>query len=319
MKAEEALKNLPKADVYYAHGANLFNKWQLRKKIERSLQIPKTVVFGDDENLFDKAETGGLVPEPRFVVIEEFSEVKNKKALFELIDRAAEGSVYLLQGSKKEKIDVSKSVIEVECPAIKQNERDFISTVKSWIKGANFNLSDHIIKRIYNVTDGDLFNAHNEIQKIALYAHATNSAHLSVEEVSNLLGPRVEVDPFSFSTLFLQKKSKAALDEISKWKYSDVMLQTYNHFKAVEKALVAISCKKSGMKVEAITQETGIPSWYLKFVLPEIELNWTKEELLGALKDCAVAIYKAKKIANLAIPVMIESVLRRCKFGGSVE
>lgn len=318
MKADDVLKSIPPAAVYYTHGSNLFQKWQLRRKLEKTVNLPKTVVFGDDEDLLEKAETGGLVPEPRLIVVEEFSEVKNKKSFFELIDRSAEGSVYLLQGSKKEKIDVSRPVLEVECPAVKQNEREFTATVKGWLKGASFNVNDPILKRIYSVTNGDLFHAYNEVQKIAVYAHATNSAHLSLDEVTRLLGPRIETDPFSFSTFYLQKKPKAALDEIHRWKQADVMLQTYSHFKAVEKALVALSCKQVGMKADEITSETKIPPWYFRFVLPEIESNWTTAELLASLKDCSVAISKAKKIANLAIPVMIESVLRRCKFGGGV-
>lgn len=318
MKAEDVLKNIPPAVVYYTHGSNLFQKWQLRRKLEKTVNLPKTVVFGDDDDLLEKAETGGLVPEPRLVVVEEFSEVKNKKSFFDLIDRSAEGSVYLLQGSKKEKIEVSKSVLEVECPAVKQSEKEFMSTVKGWLKGASFNVNETILKRIYSVSNGDLFHAYNEIQKIAVYAHATNSAHLSLDEIARLLGPRIETDPFSFSTFYIQKKPKAALEEISRWKQSDVMLQTYSHFKAVEKALVALSCKQMGMKVDETIQETKIPPWYFRFVLPEIESNWTTAELLDALKDCSIAISKAKKIANLAIPVMIQSVLLRCKFGGSV-
>lgn len=319
MKADEALKNVPSSSVYFTYGANLFQKWMFRKKLEQTVKLPKTIVFGDDAELFDKAETGGLVPEARLVVVEDFSEIKNKKDFFELIDRSAEGSVYLLQGNKKEKIDVTKQVVEIECVAVKPSEREFLSTVKGWIKGSNFHLSDAILKRLYSVTVGDLFYAYNEIKKIAIYTHATNSAHLSMDEASMLLGPRIEVDPFSFSTFYFQKKKRAALDEISRWRQEDTMLQTYNHFKAVERAVLAFSGKAAGMKVEDISTECSIPLWYFRFVFPEIESNWTKQELIGAFKDCTLAISKAKKIANLAIPIMIESVLRRCNFGGNLE
>lgn len=320
MKVEEALKSLPNASVYYTYGAGEFPKHQFRKKLERAhASLPRVVVFGDDSELFEKAECGGLIPEARLVLIENFSDVQDKKGLFELIDRSADGSVYLLQGQKKEKIYVSKTMIEVECPAQKMNEREFLSTVKSWVKSASVQINDPIIKRVYSVTNGDLFYAHNEIKKILLYAEATNSAHLSIAEVNTILGPRIESDPFTFSTLFLQKNVKGALKEVSRWKQNDTMLHTYNHFKALERAVLAKTCKESGMGVEKISAETGIPAWYFRFVFPEIESKWTSAELIGAMKDCFLAIEKSKKIANLAIPVIVESVLRRIKIGGSVE
>jgi DNA polymerase III delta subunit len=320
VKVEEALKSVPSATVYLSFGAGLFSKNQFRKKLERTHDgLPRVVVFGDDEEILDKAECGGLIPEPRLVIIESFSEVKNKKALFELIDRSAEGSVYLLQSEKKEKVQVSREIVEVECPAVKINEREFVSIVKTWVKGSPVQINDSIIKRIFSVTGGDLFYAQSEVKKILLYAEATNSAHLSLHEINSIMGPRIETDPFSFSTLFLQKNAKGALREVAQWRQYDTMLHTYNHFKALERAVLAKTCKDQGMAVEKISAETGIPAWYFRFVFPDIDSKWTTSDLIGALKDCAHAIEKSKKIANMAIPVIVESVLRRIRFGGSVE
>lgn len=320
MKAEDALQKLPSATVYYTHGSNLFLKYQIRKRVERAYpSLLKTVVFGDDEEIFDKAECGGLIPEPRLIVVEEFSELKNKKGFFELINRAAQGSVYLLQGEKKEKISVERELTEIECPSKKINEREFLLAVKGWLSKSSFQINDSALKRIFNLTGGDLFYAYNEIKKLALYAEATNSAHLSPAEIQTIMGPKIDADPFLFSTLYLQKNRRACLQEVAKWKSSDLMLHLYNHFKAVEKALLAKTCKELGMSAESVSAQTGIPSWYYKFVFPDIEAKWTKLELIEALKDCAEAIEKAKRVANLAIPVIVQSVLRRNKYGGSVE
>jgi DNA polymerase III delta subunit len=319
VKIEDALSNLPQASVYFAYGNGLFSKWQLRKKLERLHKVPKVVVFGDDLEIIDKAECGGLIPEPKLVIVENFSEIKNKKYFLEMIERACEGSVYLLTNEKKEKILLSKNVVEIDCSETKQNEREFLQTIKNWLKGSSLTLNDQSLKKIFSVTNGDLFHAFNEIQKAALYAQATNAAHLSLDELKTLMGPRFDSDPFSFSNFYLQKKLTFALNEIKSWKTTDVMLQLHNHFKAVERSLLAMSCKKKNMKVEKITEETGIPSWYLKYTFPEIESKWSEKELIGALRDCTIAIHKAKTVVNIAIPVMMESVLRRCKFGGNVE
>ena len=319
MKIDDVLSNIPQASVYFLYGSNLFSKWQFRKKLERFKEIPCVVVFGDEVDLFDKSECGGLIPEPKLVIVNDFSEIKNKKAFYDLIERAPEGSIYLLLADKKEKITVTKSVLEIDCPEIKHNEKDFVATIKTWLKNASFNLNDSAIKKIYWITQGDLFHAFNEIQKISLYAHATNSAHISTEELKTLIGPRVELDPFIFSTYYLQKKLSSALNELTAWKNSDVMFQLYNQFKAVEKALLAKTCKNKGIKIEKITEETGIPFWYLKYTFPEIDSKWSEKDLIAALKDCTMAIHKARKVSNLAIPMMAESVLRRCKLSESVE
>jgi len=320
MKINDALGNIPQASVFLSYGTNLFAKWQLRKKLEKiHSALPRSVIFGDDPNLFEKAECGGLIPEPKLVIIEDFSEIKNKKLFFDLIERSAEGSIFLLQSAKKEKIATTKSVVEIECSDSKQNEREFVQTVRDWLKSSSFTLNDNALKKIFSLTNGDLFHAFNEIQKVAIYAHATNSAHISLDELRCLMGPRFDTDPFAFSTFYLQKNSKMALNELHTWKITDVQLQLHSQFKAIEKALLALVCKKKNMKIEKITAETGIPFWYFKYSFPEIESKWSEKELIGALKDCTIAIHKSKKIVNIAVPIMMESVLRRCKFGGTVE
>jgi DNA polymerase III delta subunit len=319
VKIDEVLGKTPKASVYFLYGKDLFSKWQFRKKLERSSELPSVVVFGDDLELFEKAECSGLIPEPKLVIVNDFSEIKNKKAFYDLIERAPEEAVYLLFSDKKEKVTLTKTLLEIDCPEIKQNEKDFIATVKGWLKNASFSLNDQAIKKIYWITQGDLFQAFNEVQKISMYAHATNSAHVSADELKTLVGPRVEIDPFIFSTYYLQKKLALALNELSAWKNSDVMLQLHNQFKAVEKALLVKTCKNKGMKTEKIMEETGVPLWYLKYSFPEFESKWSEKDLIAALKDCTMAIHKARKVSNLAIPMMVESVLRRCKFSESVE